>query len=335
MNVFAGRPNVVVAKVNVSFQDAGITVDNTAIIYMVDAVLKSYRPERTINAITGFQADKGYYMVPKVDIDLSTFLVPPLDLPSVLDPLTVAYLAKTGITDAAIINKVDALSIFLRANNIIEDYKLGKGVAVYPFKGGTEYKHSINLLNPDADQLIFHGGWIHDANGATPNGTDAYADTGIEPENRLAVFDSHVIISLATNNAPGASENKFLFGSYGGGSQFSLNLYNSDKVQSYMQGTVGFGLNASGVTNFQRVYLAQRVNDGQADLYIDNTHLQNLTADVYAKPPRPNLYINALNNDGVIQYMNNDNTINFFSVGDSLTPSEWAAYRTQILALNS
>lgn len=76
-NIKSG-PNAVVAKSTVSFVTAGVTALNTEIVYLVDSVLKSYVPGRAINAISGFEANKGYYLVAKVDMDLESLLIPPI-----------------------------------------------------------------------------------------------------------------------------------------------------------------------------------------------------------------------------------------------------------------
>lgn len=77
-NINGGAPNAVVAKTTVSFVTAGISALNTEIIYLVDDPLKSYVPGRAINGISGFETGKGYYMVAKVDMDLTSYLIPPI-----------------------------------------------------------------------------------------------------------------------------------------------------------------------------------------------------------------------------------------------------------------
>jgi len=77
-NIKGNAPNAVVAKTTVSFVDAGINATNTEVVYLVDNPLLSYVPGRSINGISGFVANKGYYMVAKVDMDLTAYLVPPL-----------------------------------------------------------------------------------------------------------------------------------------------------------------------------------------------------------------------------------------------------------------
>lgn len=78
-NIVGGAPNAVVCKQTVSFVTAGINNTNTEIIYLVDDPLKSYVPGRAINGISGFEENKGYYFVAKIDMDLTAYLVPPLD----------------------------------------------------------------------------------------------------------------------------------------------------------------------------------------------------------------------------------------------------------------
>jgi len=77
-NIFGGRPNVAVAWASGSFIDAGINESNTAIIYEVDSPTKSYVPGRSINGVTAFTRNKGYYIIAKIDMDLSQYPSPPL-----------------------------------------------------------------------------------------------------------------------------------------------------------------------------------------------------------------------------------------------------------------
>jgi hypothetical protein len=77
-NIFGPGPNAVVSKSTVDFVTAGINSTNTEIIYLVGNPLKSYIPGRAINGITGFEAQKGYYLVAKVNFDIESIVAPPL-----------------------------------------------------------------------------------------------------------------------------------------------------------------------------------------------------------------------------------------------------------------
>lgn len=65
-----------------------------------------------------------------------------------------------------------------------------------------------NLVNPvDSDaafRLVFNGGWTHSSNGATPNGTNGYADTNFNPVTEsLNVNSNHMSVYLRTGNIGG------------------------------------------------------------------------------------------------------------------------------------
>jgi hypothetical protein len=92
------------------------------------------------------------------------------------DPDVLAFLAATGITDATITAAITQLVADLKSYSLWSSM-----VALYPIVGGTATTHKYNLKNPvDSDaafRLSFIGGWTHAATGATPNGTNGYADT--------------------------------------------------------------------------------------------------------------------------------------------------------------
>lgn len=77
-NVVKGVPQVVVCTQSATFEEVGITAENTTIIYEVGNHNKSYIPGRTLNAISGFTEGKGYYLISKLAIDLNGYLIPPL-----------------------------------------------------------------------------------------------------------------------------------------------------------------------------------------------------------------------------------------------------------------
>jgi hypothetical protein len=54
-------------------------------------------------------------------------------------------------------------------------------VAMYPFIGGTSASHVIQAMVPGTYNLTFNGGWTHNTSGATPNGTNAYANVPFAP----------------------------------------------------------------------------------------------------------------------------------------------------------
>jgi hypothetical protein len=86
------------------------------------------------------------------------------------------FLTNTGITDTTITGSIRTLALSL------DDAGLWSPInVIYPFVGGTATTHKYNLKDPrDLDaayRLVFSGGWTHNSNGVTGNGTNTYADT--------------------------------------------------------------------------------------------------------------------------------------------------------------
>lgn len=108
-----------------------------------------------------------------------------------LDNDAYKFLLAANINDIRIKNAVNQLVINLKAANIWTKMK-----AIYPMIGGTATTHKFNLKNPAdtnaAFRLNFVGGWTHSSNGATPNGTNAYADTYLSPSTQLNLTSTHL-----------------------------------------------------------------------------------------------------------------------------------------------
>jgi hypothetical protein len=94
---------------------------------------------------------------------------------------TQQFYTATGIQDHAIITDIDTMISSLKSNSLLSLARM-----ILPVVGGSENTHKRNLLNPSgiyggSFNPIFVGGWTHDSNGMTPNGTTGYANTGFNP----------------------------------------------------------------------------------------------------------------------------------------------------------
>ena len=91
-----------------------------------------------------------------------------------------AFITASGITNETEKTAINTLVVDLKAYSI-----WSKLNAIYPMVGGTAATHKFNLKDPrDLDaayRLVFNGGWTHSSNGALPNGTNAFADTKLNP----------------------------------------------------------------------------------------------------------------------------------------------------------
>ena len=132
-----------------------------------------------------------------------SFLVNPYwYAPTCADADAVAFLAAASITDPTITSAICTLVTTMKA-----DGTWAKMSAIYPMVGGTAATHKFNLKNPldtnAAFRLSFVGGWTHSVNGALPNGTNAYANTFLNPSTMLSLNSHSFGIYSRTNNLSG------------------------------------------------------------------------------------------------------------------------------------
>lgn len=112
--------------------------------------------------------------------------------------------AQAFITAAAITDPTQQTAINTLVKGIKADGTWTKMKAIYPFVGGTASAHKWNLKDPrDLDaafRLVFNGGWTHSSNGATPNGTNGYADSKILGATDLTTNNSGIGIYSGTQS---------------------------------------------------------------------------------------------------------------------------------------
>ena len=231
------------------------------------------------------------------------------------DALT--FITTAGITDTTQQSAIDILVKSLKTNSIWDKIK-----CAYPLVGGTSASHKFNLKNPvDTDagfRLTFSGGWTHDSNGITGNGLNTYANTFFKPSVQYAnANSSHMSNYCRTNSSgtylemgcqlPGSAFK--LYNNYSGVAYISLNdnTSSSSTVQGARADTMMIASRTSSTSMF-----VKRNNGTEVTLTSTSSSLVT-----------QNLYLGALNNNGVIspaQYTNR--TYCWFSVGDSLTTTD-------------
>lgn len=91
-----------------------------------------------------------------------------------------AFFTAASITDGTQKTAINTLVLAGKANGWWTPCS-----AIYPMVGGNATSHSYNLKNTAQFQLTFSGGWTHSANGALPDGTTGYADTGLNASTNL------------------------------------------------------------------------------------------------------------------------------------------------------
>jgi hypothetical protein len=117
------------------------------------------------------------------------------------------FIEATGITGSA----VGAINVLY--SSLVTASLFDKMYAIYPFVGANSTAHSYNLVNTGSYQLGFNGTWVHNSNGVTSNGTNAWATTQFTPSSKSDWgVSSSMHIYSRTDAASGCDMGSYVFG---------------------------------------------------------------------------------------------------------------------------
>jgi len=241
----------------------------------------------------------------------------------ITDADVMAFLAATGITDPIIEAAITNLVADLKVAGIWTKMK-----AIYPFVGGTATTHKYNLKDPQdtnaAFRLSFSGGWTHSANGALPNGTNAFADTFFQPSTNLSNYSVSLGYYSRTNNPANTTVD---IGSLSAGNFMHMHLrYTGDIWYALLQQTIIDQVANSDSSGF---FVGNRNSDSQKKHFRNGANLGTITTLVSATLSTQNIYLGALNNSGNASNFSSKQTA-FASIGDGLTDPEATAFYTAV-----
>jgi hypothetical protein len=244
-----------------------------------------------------------------------------------LDPAASAFISAAGITDATQISAINNLVVGMKSDGIWTKMK-----AIYPFVGGTATAHKWNLKDPrDLDaafRLVFNGGWTHSSTGATPNGTNGYADTKFNANTNLTNGNFHLSFYSRTNSTSGLfSAEMLLLSTYM--SSGWVNLRTNNKLS----GTAGLsfgddateGAYASSIT--AGFMVGTETSNSLRKVFKNNSLLVQNTTTSTTAITSSNI---ALSGSTVSNYSANQTA--FTSMGDGLTDTDAANLYTRVQA---
>jgi hypothetical protein len=224
--------------------------------------------------------------------------------------LTTAWIAATGETDTTIISALNTLETDLTTYGLTSKIK-----ALYPMVGGTVAKHKFNFMDArDLDaafRLTFFGGWTHSSTGALPNGTNAYADTYLNPFN-YGQNDFSFGCYLRTTAS---------YGSYIGALDSYRTYLLSTGTAYYVQiNSSGYASGVISPAQTTKLHVISRTTSATASTYIDGTLLFNDNVISNGKTNR-NMWVGALNSSyGGNYYSSNEQAFSF--IADGLSPTD-------------
>jgi hypothetical protein len=238
------------------------------------------------------------------------------------DPDAQAFITAAAITDPTQQAAINTLVVDLKGYSIWTKFS-----ALYPFVGSTASQHKFNLKDPrDLDvafRLVFNGGWTHSSTGATPNGTNAYADSKLNANTTLNLNNSSISY-YSRENKPTSC----LMGA--GFNQSSIVLIpkfssgdNTDYSNVYSTTS-----NQTAQSNTQGLFLANRIISTSFKCFQNGVVYLNKNISSVSKP-NSNVFIGA-RSETIFGQQYTSNQCAFASIGDGLTDTEAANFYTAV-----
>lgn len=242
---------------------------------------------------------------------------------------TQAFKTATGITDATILNALNTFDLTLISNGLDTKMK-----ALYPFVGGTSTTNSYNFMNTSQYQLTWYGGWTHSSNGALPNGTNAYANTNINPTT-IGLNQNSVCYGVYSRTQ--SSGNTALFGAYANVSVSLFPNYSTNQLYSSLNGDESYTIPYTN-TNSRGLFCVNRVTSTDKQDWINGAKIQTLSGSQRGATTTGNLNENitlsAINSSGARYYFSN-REIAFSFISDGLSDSESSSLYTAVQAFQT
>jgi hypothetical protein len=178
-----------------------------------------------------------------------------------------------------------------------------------------------NLVNPvDSDaafRLVFNGGWTHSSNGATPNGTNGYADTKLIVSSVLSTSSAHFSKYNRTNDLTGdrvdgasVTTAPLTF--------FQHNYTGANALIGEITALVSYT-----PTDTRGLFNVTRTATNAMKVFRNTTNIGSNTNSITVLPNR-SVYLGARNESTGIAVFYNTYQVAFSSIGDGLTDTDAA-----------
>jgi hypothetical protein len=190
-----------------------------------------------------------------------------------------------------------------------------------------------NLVNPlDTDaafRLVFNGGWTHSSNGATPNGTNGYADTKLAP-NAMSQNSAHISIYNRTDSAGNFTDIGCTTSSSSGNDFQLISRYTGNLNYSTINTNLVLGFSNSSSIGLKTI---TRTSSTQMGFFNDTTKTTITQASV--APNSIPITIAARNVNNASRELFSNRPCSFASIGDGLTDTEAANLYTRVQAFQT
>ena len=241
-----------------------------------------------------------------------------------------AFITAAAITDPTQQTAINNLVVGMKADGIWTKMK-----AIYPFVGGTASTHKWNLKDPrDLDaafRLVFNGGWTHSSNGATPNGTNGYADTRFNPSLAMTLNSTSMSVYSRTNNASEIVD----FGGSAVSSRMimAIKWSNNDSYYDMYNTSTNRITYSVGAGSSSGLFISNRTSNVVFNIWKNNTKLTTNTNAQILTLPNKVLFLGANNSTTIENYSTRQYA--FAHIADGLTDTEAANLYTRVQAFQT
>jgi hypothetical protein len=238
------------------------------------------------------------------------------------DPDAAAFFARVTAAGGALTtteqNATNQLVLDMKAAGIWTAMK-----AVYPMVGASAAACAQNLKSSSFTGT-FTSGWTFASTGATPNGTSAYMNTGLNPNTSLSLNSTHLSYYSRTNisanqvdmGCVNVTNGCYLIFNFSGVGYASINDSESQRTSA---------------ANPSTGFLIGSRNSSSQEKYFTNNVAQTRTSNS-TTVPSVNIVLSGYNRGaGIIQYYNTKQCA-FASIGDGLTDTQASNFYTAVQA---
>jgi hypothetical protein len=207
--------------------------------------------------------------------------------------------------------------------------------AIYPMVGASAAACAQNLKSSSFTGT-FTSGWTFASTGVTPNGTSAFFNSTLIPDNHLTLNNTHLSVYSRTN----VSSNVTDIGTNDNATTYLplfkmilrdiTNSYNSFQY-SFESGQI---LKVSN-TDSQGMYISSRTSNISHKAYKNSSNIATVTSlNNQTRISKFSVYISASNNNGVAAEFS-DRQCAFASIGDGLTDTQASNFYTAVQAFQT
>ena len=239
------------------------------------------------------------------------------------DPDAQAFITATGLTTPTQQNTINELVLDLKSANIWTKFN-----ALYPMitdkvtQVDIANQMKFNLKNPldtnGAFRLNWVGGWVWSTNGATPNGTNSYANTFLSTATNLSLNSGHLSYYSRTNSLSAGTVIEIGTLKPTPDSYSDLVLSSANTTYFRFNNTTTF--NTVATSNTEGFYVGTRTASNIIKTFKSGVNIINGTAPSSATSTVP-FFIGASNNNGTPQFYSTKQCA-FASIGSGLTDLE-------------